>query len=161
MAGYNPPMPHLAFVTEIVAPQDAVWKFHDSLDALPKITPPGTRVHIPNPPARLEKGVQFTLIARQSPIPIPLHWEVRYADYEPPLRFVDEQVKGPFAKWRHEHRFEALPNGNTLLRDTIEYEPPFWIFGKIADALFIRRQLNAMFAYRHTATKRALESPTL
>jgi ligand-binding SRPBCC domain-containing protein len=153
-------MPHLELVTEIDAPPEVVWSFHDTLDALPRITPPGTTVRIPEPPARLAAGVQFTLHLRQWPIPFPLRWVVRYAEYEPPLRFVDEQVTGPFARWQHEHRFEPLPDGRTRLRDIVEYEPPFGILGRIADALFIRRRLTAQFAYRHRVTKQVLEAET-
>lgn len=149
-------MPCLEFVTEIDAPQEAVWKFHDSLDALAQITPPGTKMRVLTPPARLEKGVRFTISLRQPPIPFPLRWEVVYVEYEPPLRFVDEQIRGPFARWRHEHRFEPLSEGRTCLRDIVDYTPPLGILGRIADALFIRRQLTAMFAYRHQATERLL-----
>jgi ligand-binding SRPBCC domain-containing protein len=151
-------MPRLEFLTEIDAPQEAVWKLHDSLDGLKQITPPGTKLRIINPPVRLEKGIRFTLLLRQPPIPFPMRWEVVYTEYDPPLRFVDEQVKGPFAWWRHEHRFEPRPDGRTCLRDVVEYTPPFGILGKIADALFIRRQLTAMFAYRHRVTKQTLEA---
>ncbi len=70
---------------------------------------------------------------------------------------MDEQGKGPFAYWHHEHKFEAISPTQTRITDTINYTPPFWILGQIADALFIRRQLSAMFAYRYQQTRKALE----
>ena len=149
-------MPKLEFIAEFDAPIERVWAFHDSLDTLLLITPPETKVRVKNPPKRIVEGVHFTLIVSQPPIFIPLPWETFITAHEPPYLFMDEQGIGPFKQWRHEHRFERLAGDRTRLRDVIAYEPPFGIFGRIADRLFIRKQLTALFAYRHQATRRAL-----
>jgi ligand-binding SRPBCC domain-containing protein len=151
-------MPRLEFAAEIDAPLEKVWAFHDTVESMPKITPPQTKVRIEGIPGAMAKGVRFTLVIRQPPIFIPLRWETIITEYEPPYRFVDEQGKGPFAFWRHEHLFEHAARGRTLLRDIVTYTPPFGPLGTIADFLFIRRQLNAMFLYRHTRTRQQLEA---
>jgi ligand-binding SRPBCC domain-containing protein len=153
-------MPTLKFSTKIQAPQAALWRFHDGVDALTKITPPGTRVRLLDPPEHLAQGVAFTLVVSQPPIYLPLRWHCEFIAYEPPLRFVDRQTpgRGPFAHWEHEHRFEAVGPHESLLIDTISYTPPLGPLGRLADVLFLRRQLTAMFAYRHSATKHALEA---
>ncbi|MCX6366707.1 MAG: SRPBCC family protein [Armatimonadetes bacterium] len=152
-------MPTLTFTTEIAASQEALFAFHDGTEALTKITPPGTRVRLIDAPAKLTQGVVFTLVVSQPPVFVPLRWRCEFLIWEPPLRFVDRQVpgSGPFAFWEHEHRFEALDAKRSQLTDTITYTPPFGPLGKLADALFIRKQLTEMFAYRHRVTKAALE----
>ena len=153
-------MPTLTFATEIAASQEALWRFHDGTEALQKITPPGTRVRLVDAPERLSAGAAFTLIVSQPPIYLPLRWRCVFTVYEPPRRFVDiqEPSHGPFAFWEHEHRFEALGESRSQLIDTIAYTPPLGLLGRVADRLFIHRQLTAMFAYRHRVTKAALES---
>jgi ligand-binding SRPBCC domain-containing protein len=143
-------MPTLTFTTEIAASQEALFAFHDGTEALTKITPPGTRVRLIDAPAKLTQGVVFTLVVSQPPVFVPLRWRCEFLIWEPPLRFVDRQVPGS-------GRFEALDAKRSQLTDTITYTPPFGPLGKLADALFIRKQLTEMFAYRHRVTKSALE----
>ena len=153
-------MPTLTFTTEIEAPQEAVWKFHDGFDALLKITPPTTRVRVLDPPDHLAVGVRFTLVVSQPPVYVPLRWCTVITAYTPPMGFTDIQApgKGPFALWEHEHRFEKMNSHRTRLVDTITYRAPLGLLGELADRLFIAHQLNALFAYRHRVTKTALES---
>lgn len=150
-------MQHLQFNAEINAPLIRVWRFYDDLETLLKITPPATKVRIIGPPSEIKKGVRFTLVVRQPPLFFPIRWETIITEYLPPDLFVDEQGKGPFAYWHHEHRFEALSEARTRLTDTITYLPPLGPLGQIADRLFIRRQLTEMFAYRHQITRKLLE----
>lgn len=149
-------MPKREFIAEFDHPIEKVWGFYDNLDALLTVTPPQTRVWVKNPPDRIAEGVHFTLMVSQPPIFLPLPWDTYITAHEPPYLFIDEQGRGPFKRWRHEHHFEPLAGGRTRMRDVITYEPPFGIFGRIADALFIRRQLEAMFAYRHNITRHVL-----
>lgn len=151
-------MPTLEFTTLLNASQDAVWKFHDSPEALRRITPPTTRVRLPSPMPTMAVGVRFTLVVSQPPIYLPLPWETIITEYDAPRGFVDTQGRGPFAVWRHEHRFEALSAEQTRLIDVVTYEPPFGPLGVLADRWFIRRQLTALFAYRHSVTKQLLEA---
>lgn len=61
--------------------------------------------------------------------------------------FVDEQRKGPYKMWHHEHHIERSEEGLKMV-DIITYQPPFGFLGSIANRLFIRRQLNNIFEYR-------------
>jgi uncharacterized protein len=152
-------MPRLEFVTLLDAPQSRVWEFHASLNALEILTPPGTRVTLPEPKPTLGPGARFVIVVRQPPVFIPLAWECVFTAWEPPLRFVDEQgAKGPWRRWRHEHRFEIVDEGTTRLVDTIEYEPPLGPLGRIADALFLRRTIENAFTFRQAKTRDLLQS---
>lgn len=106
----------------------------------------------------MRTGAAYRLHVLQPPIPFPMPWDTIITEHMPPGRFVDIQgADGPFAYWRHEHGFEALPDGRTRIRDTVTYAPPLGLLGWIADRLFIERQLRAMFRYRHEKTREALE----
>jgi ligand-binding SRPBCC domain-containing protein len=74
----------------------------------------------------------------------------RIAEFAWNSHFIDEQVRGPFTRFRHRHAVTAeLRDGveGTLVDDDIEYELPFGIFGRLASG-FVRRNLAHSFAYR-------------
>ena len=75
-------------------------------------------------------------------------WEAEVIEYNKNVNFVDFLRHGPFALWRHYHLFEAR-EGGTLMTDRVEYKPPLCILGEIANHLFIRNELERIFAVRH------------
>ena len=72
--------------------------------------------------------------------------------------FADTQRSGPFARWYHRHWFLDDGEGGTVLRDEVDYEPPFGILGRWLSGGFLEKKLSTLFAYRHEVTKRAVES---
>jgi ligand-binding SRPBCC domain-containing protein len=76
-----------------------------------------------------------------------LSWRTQIKVWDPPGRFVDEQVKGPYSKWLHEHTFEEK-DGGTLVRDTVDYAVPGWVLGPIVHRLFVGPDVRRIFAYR-------------
>lgn len=81
---------------------------------------------------------------------LPLKWTSLIQEWEPPFRFVDVQLSGPYKSWVHEHTFEDLGD-ETLVRDRVWYRVPG---GALIDKLFVRRDIERIFAYR---TKRLRE----
>jgi ligand-binding SRPBCC domain-containing protein len=81
----------------------------------------------------------------------------RITAFEPPLRFVDEQVSGPFAWFRHEHRFEAI-TGGTCMIDDWQHAAPFGAIGKVADRLVLGPLLKRLLASRNATIAREAES---
>jgi len=65
-----------------------------------------------------------------------------------PTYFVDEQVAGPFAIWRHAHHFTTAPGG-TEMRDTIEFAAPYGFLGRVAEAAFLERYMARLIAIRN------------
>ena len=61
----------------------------------------------------------------------------RIVDYDPPRFFVDEQQRGPFKRFRHEHQFEAAAGGSTVMTDHVEFEAPWGPLGRIAEGLVL------------------------
>ncbi|MFZ9004765.1 MAG: SRPBCC family protein, partial [Robiginitalea sp.] len=68
--------------------------------------------------------------------------------------FVDEQRFGPYSFWHHKHFISAVENG-TLMRDIIDYKLPMGPLGNLAQTLFVRRQLTAIFRYREKTLEAA------
>jgi ligand-binding SRPBCC domain-containing protein len=81
---------------------------------------------------------------------VSVRWRTAITAFEPPHRFVDEQVRGPYRSWWHEHRFDPVPGG-TRLTDTVEYEPRG---GRLADLLLVRRDLRRILAFRRALVAR-------
>ncbi len=142
------------FETRIAAPVEKVWAFHESVEALKALTPPDRNVTVMSEDTAVREGALHVL--RVVMFGVPIVWKARITDVQPPFGFTDTAEKSPFAAWRHRHDF--LPDGDgTLLRDTVEYRAPFGPLGALAHRLFIDRDIERMFAYRHRVTKEALE----
>ena len=86
-----------------------------------------------------------------------MRWRSRIEAYEPMRSFVDVQLQGPYRTWRHTHSFAAHPEG-TEVRDHIQYSLPLGPLGAAAHALFVRRDLERIFAFRREAIERLFES---
>ena len=85
---------------------------------------------------------------------IPLAWRSEITAYDPPHRFADEQRRGPYRSWRHEHLFGETAEG-TLVEDRVRYRP--W-GGWLADAMFVRRDLEGIFRFRQQRLRERLGS---
>jgi ligand-binding SRPBCC domain-containing protein len=79
---------------------------------------------------------------------IKLTWVTEITHVKDLKYFVDEQRVGPYSMWHHEHLLIPIENG-VLMRDIVTYKPPFGILGRIANGLFIKKQLKGIFDYRH------------
>jgi len=78
----------------------------------------------------------------------PLYWTTEIRRWDPPVRFVDVQLSGPYQLWHHTHRFEPF-NGGTRMTDVVRYRLPFGWIGRIVNALQVRRDVEKIFAYRN------------
>lgn len=143
---------------EVDAPADEMWRFHLDTRNAPVISPAAATFLAIEGEFPVRVGGLVTLRVKQPPMPFAQTWRVRIAEIVENRLVVDVAEKSPFAAWRHEHRFEDLGEGRTRMTDHIEYRLPFGPLGRLADRLFVRRQLAGMFAERHDRTKRHFES---
>jgi ligand-binding SRPBCC domain-containing protein len=75
---------------------------------------------------------------------IPFHWQSEITAWDPPRRFVDEQRRGPYRFWRHEHKFSERDSGSAIV-DSVQYAVPFdWLTHR----LFIRPDIERIFNFR-------------
>jgi ligand-binding SRPBCC domain-containing protein len=131
-----------------------VYAFHERPDALARLIPPWERVTILVPPTSLAKGTR--VVVRQWLGPIPLTIESVHAICRPGAGFVDHMVRGPFAQWVHEHRFEHVHATASWLVDDVEYALPLEPLS-IAVRSLVASRVERMFAYRHEITLTAMQ----
>src|SRR5262249_47865501 len=86
---------------------------------------------------------------------VPLRWRAFIREWDPPYRFVDVQVRGPYARWEHRHRF-LEERGGTWVEDRITYRLPLGPLGRAAHALCVRRQIAALWRYRTRRLREAV-----
>jgi hypothetical protein len=98
------------------------------------------------PPPRLSAGAVLDFRAAG----LPGRWRVIIREFDPPYRFVDAQLVGPFARWEHRHRFvEGAPGeGGTWVEDRVTYRPALGPLGRLAHALGAGRQVRRLFEFR-------------
>jgi ligand-binding SRPBCC domain-containing protein len=148
----------MRFIKEsrIAAPIDRVFAFHESPDALVRLTPPWEKVEIEESAGSILPGSRVKLRTRFGPFRLRLIAE--HTEYDPPNLFADRQVRGPFASWYHRHLFRTDGSDATILRDEIEFELPLGSLGKLLGGKMVERKLRRMFDYRHEQTKKIVES---
>jgi ligand-binding SRPBCC domain-containing protein len=71
----------------------------------------------------------------------------RFPDREPPHRFIDRALKGPYRLWAHEHTFEER-DGGTLMRDRVDYAVPAWLLEPLIHRLVVGPDVGRVFEYR-------------
>jgi ligand-binding SRPBCC domain-containing protein len=86
---------------------------------------------------------------------VPLRWVTRIEDWDRNRSFVDRQLRGPYRLWHHRHEF-AVGDGGTLVRDRIHYSLPWGPLGTLAHRLFVRHDLERIFAFRQDAVRRLI-----
>jgi ligand-binding SRPBCC domain-containing protein len=139
----------------VARPLDEVFAFFADASNLEAITPAFLRFRIlTRLPVEMRAGARIDYAL--SLFGVPLRWVTRIAEWEPGVRFVDVQERGPYALWRHTHTFEGRGDA-TLVRDVVEYALPLGPLGALAHALLVRRALDRIFDFRREAIRRLLE----
>lgn len=136
-------------------PFEETFDFFSRPENLARITPSKIEFNILTPsPISMGAGTVIDYTIKIAGIDI--HWKTLISSYDPPYSFTDEQLKGPYAYWHHRHRFEKYGNG-TCIYDSVSYALPFGFLGRLVHSLFVKRQLNRIFDFRHSAIERILQ----
>ncbi len=133
-------------IKELWLPQsrDQVFGFFANPGNLDRLTPAWLSFEILTPPAtQMKKGALLNYRLRIHGIPI--RWQSEIVAWVPPCRFVDQQTKGPYSLWVHEHTFKQQ-DGGTLVGDRVEYAVPG---GGLVQKLLVAPDLERIFNYRH------------
>jgi len=137
---------------------EEVFPFFADARNLEAITPPILRFEVVTPGAidlRVGALIQYRLTLRG----IGVNWLTSIQAWDPPHRFVDQQVRGPYALWHHTHDFAPTPDGNdTIMRDTVRYAVGFGPFGALAARAFVHRDVQSIFDFRRKAVVAALRA---
>jgi ligand-binding SRPBCC domain-containing protein len=135
-------------------PLDQTFAAFEDPRNLARITPPWLRFEIRSSD-RLDMKVGLEIDYTIRWIGLPMRWRSVISDYEAPYRFVDEQVIGPYAYWRHLHEFKSA-EGGTLVADRVRYSLPMGPLGRVAHRVAVGRQLLAIFRFRQKAMAQLL-----
>mgnify|MGYP001178840390 CR=1 FL=1 len=129
-------------------PIEKVFPFFDRPENLEILTPRNLKFRILTPsPIKMHPGSIIDYVIRIGLIP--MRWTTAISDYDPPHRFVDVQLKGPYSLWHHTHTFKSV-DGGTLITDHVRYGLPFGILGRIVHFLKVKRDVEKIFTYRKT-----------
>ena len=131
--------------TTVWLPRDIgeVFAFFVDTHNLDLITPPWLHFRITTlPPVVMEPGLLLDYRLRLRGVPI--RWQSEITVWDPPHRFVDEQRKGPYRRWVHEHIFR-VKDGGTKVIDCVDYVVPG---GRLAHRLFVKGEVTSIFRYR-------------
>lgn len=125
---------------------DEVFSFFADARNLERLTPPWVRFKIGTPgPIDMRVGaiIDYTIRVHA----VPLRWTTRISAWDPPHRFEDVQIRGPYRAWIHEHTFEPI-QGGVLCGDFVRYQSRL---GWLTHPLFVDRDVRRIFEYRSRA----------
>jgi hypothetical protein len=135
--------------SELPYKQQTVFDYHSRPGAIDRLIPPWERVKILKRNESLHVGTEVLL--QQSLGFLKMEWLAKHTAYDPPSHFQDEQVRGPFRRWTHDHIVEAITDRSSRLIDSVQYQLPYGTIGQLG-ASWIKRQITSMFDYRHRTT---------
>lgn len=127
---------------------DTAWSFFSDPANLQSITPEGmgfriiSRYH--GPVMYPGQVIEYTV----RPIAgIPFYWMTEITQVRDRSYFIDEQRFGPYSLWHHQHHFREVPGG-VEMTDIVHYRIPLGWLGRLANRLFVRSRLRAIFQFR-------------
>ena len=136
----------LKFKQVINSSLDDVFSFFSNPENLSKITPEKLGFNILTPtPIKMKEGqlidYSIKLLGKK------IRWRTMITEYIPKVKFVDQQLKGPYSMWHHTHEFKDV-DGKVEMTDEIYYVMPFGVLGRLVNFLFVSRDLNNIFKHR-------------
>jgi uncharacterized protein len=148
-------MDHFVKRTAMPVPVEALFAWHEREGAFERLNPVFDPVQLESREGGLEVGARTVLHMKVGPV---WHrWVAVHTDYQPGVMFRDEQQSGPFAAWRHTHRFEAGAGGTSVMHDEVDYALPMGPIGSTLGERYTRSALERTFTYRHQLLRHDLE----
>jgi len=92
---------------------------------------------------------------------VTLNWVTEISKVEKESYFIDNQICGPYKLWHHEHHFKSNTDGTTDIIDKVKYKVPFYILGRLAHKMFIRKKLFNIFMFRQKKINNLFNNPLL
>ncbi len=128
---------------------EQAWDFFATPKNLNEITPEGLKFEmISDLPDVMYEGLLILYYIKPM-LNLKVFWCTEITHIKEQQFFVDEQRKGPYAIWHHEHHFKAVPGG-VEMTDIIHYDIGKSFIGWLAGKLFVDKKVKAIFEYRYT-----------
>ncbi|MBL0145327.1 MAG: SRPBCC family protein [Chitinophagaceae bacterium] len=135
-------------IQKIPVPLEVVWDFFSGPANLKQITPLNLGFNIISNYHGDKMYAGQIIEYKVSPVlGIPIYWMTEITHVKDKQYFVDEQRFGPYNLWHHQHHFKRI-EGGVEMTDIVHYKLPFWVLGDVANALFVKRQLQNIFDFR-------------
>ena len=126
-------------------PRAEVFAFFADPVNLTRVTPPSLHLRVVSAPATIHAGAVLDYEIRWAGVRV--RWRAFVRECDPPYRFLDVQLRGPYARWEHRHRFLEEDDG-TVVDDRVVYRLPRGGIGKVRHAAVVGRQLAAAWRSR-------------
>jgi ligand-binding SRPBCC domain-containing protein len=128
---------------------EKVWNFFSDASNLLAVTPPHLNLKVTN---QIYGDVMYAgqvMTYDVKPLlGISISWMTEITQVVPMNYFVDQQRKGPYRMWHHQHHFKSIEGGTEMV-DLVHYRIPFGLAGNLANILFVKKELKKIFAYRY------------
>lgn len=141
----------LTIETVLPAPVEEAFAWHMQPGAFERLLPPWESARVQMPMDKFRLGGTVIIGIQPFPgCPVRLPWVSCITKLQVNELFADEQLSGPFAAWRHTHRFVAETMGETCrLVEEIDYRLPMGLLGDLVAGAYVRGKVKKLFAYRH------------
>ena len=144
---------HLQRVQLLKLSLDEAWNFFSSPRNLQKITPTSMKFTVVGDTFSDTMYAGQIIQYKVSPLlGIPLYWMTEITHVKEKVFFIDEQRFGPYTFWHHQHHFKETANG-VEMTDLLHYKVPLYALGRIANKLFVEKQVAKIFDYRYQKIK--------
>lgn len=138
---------HLISLQKLPVTLEKTWKFFSDAHNLLTITPPFLNLKVTNEVFGDEVYAGQIISYKVKPLAgIAVSWTTEITHIVKEKMFVDQQIKGPYKLWHHQHHFKSM-EGGTEMKDIVHYRLPFGIFGELAHPI-VRKKLMEIFTYR-------------
>lgn len=144
-------MSEFQLLTRMPVSGSELFAWHARAGAFERLIPPFKRVEVIEREGGMADGGRIVMRVREGPMW--MRWVARIRDVVPGERFVDAQEEGPFAYWRHTHRFESAGAAESVLDDHVAYRAPFGCLGALLGRVKLEPDLRRLFAWRHARTR--------
>ncbi|MCK5100358.1 MAG: SRPBCC family protein, partial [Desulfobacteraceae bacterium] len=141
--------------TKIKASVETLFSWHARKGAISRLTPPWAPLEmISQTSDGIKKGVKVKFKLKL--FKIPMIWEADHIEYQKNKLFKDQQIRGPFSKWIHTHKFKSAAEEACIMEDHVEFELPLRLLSRPFYG-FAKKEFERMFSYRHRVLKYDLE----
>lgn len=146
-------MAHFQYRSRIEVPVEELFAWHTRPGAFERLTPPWESARVVERNGYINDGARAVVEMHVGPFR--RKWVALHKDYIEGRQFSDTQLNGPFAAWDHTHLFEPDGPSASIMDDSIDYQLPFGLLGRLG-VPFAERRLRSLFAFRHGVLARDL-----
>ncbi len=149
-------MAYVNYSSVIPFSRSKVFEYVSDIQNFPDLVPRDYKLELTAPPLEMKKGAEYEF--RLSRFGVSHLWSIRVDEFEENVKYVERQILGLFNTWILTCELEDHSDDKTLLKNTLEYDLPLGLMGKIFDDVWLRKDLTRVFEEGHKKVISALEA---